>query len=123
MAALLNESLDRLRNGHAVEATIDELISDFRSRRMALTREEWQNWIAAEVRPHPLLGALYEDPFVRHSATRPRGYPGDAELLDYIYGNESVRPMIRKASELGRRLYAYSFASQAPLAVRNRRAL
>src|SRR5262249_43492412 len=56
-------------------------------------------------------------------ATRPRGYPGDAELLDYIYGSGSVQPKVEQSTALGKRLYAYSYQTAAPAAVRHRRTL
>src|SRR6185312_12533972 len=80
-------------------------------------------WVSQTARPHPLAEALQEDPFVRHSATRPRGYPGDAELLDFIYRSENVRPRVESASALGRKLYRYSIETPAPEAVRLRSCL
>lgn len=123
MKCLLDDSLRRLRGGEPVAGAVDPLINELHTARSSLTQNEWKNWIASEVQPHPLVEALREDPFVRHSATRPRGYPGDAELLDYIYGSTNVRQMVNQASDLGRRLYSYSYTTEAPVAVRNRRSL
>src|ERR1700690_218667 len=120
MNALLDETWHRLCNTEVVDAPVAGLISDLCSRRKNARPAEWRTWVEADVRRHPVYPLLLEDPFVRHAAVRPRGYPGDAELLDYIYGSGNVRPRIDGASTLGRRLYAYDRDTPAPAAVRNR---
>ncbi len=123
MRSQLNDTLADLQQPGGVNRMFGSLCGNLDKVRASLTAEEWREWIQTEMRPHPIYPVLLEDPFVKHSATRPRGYPGDAELLDYIYGSNNVRPQIERASDLGRRLYSYSYETAAPAAVRNRRTL
>lgn len=123
METQLADALLTLHQPGGVSPALGALSDELDRVRNSLTREEWRRWIETEVRPHRIYPVLLEDPFVRHSATRPRGYPGDAELLDYIYGSCNVRPHIERASGLGKRLYAYSSQTAPTRAVRHRRAL
>jgi extracellular factor (EF) 3-hydroxypalmitic acid methyl ester biosynthesis protein len=123
MFARFQEALQELREPAGVHRTLGWLSGEFDAIRRSLAPGEWRRWIDTELRPHPLYPVLLEDPFVHHSATRPRGYPGDAELLDFIYGSSNVQPKVDGASPLGKRLYAYSCQTAAPAAVRHRRAL
>ena len=120
MNNLLDEALRQLHNAETVETPVAGLISDLHSRRKTSGGADWRDFVESGIRRHEVYPLLLEDPFVRHAAIRPRGYPGDAELLDYIYGSGNVRPMIDGASQLGQRLYAYDRDTPAPAAVRNR---
>jgi len=123
MHARFNEALRELHTPGGVNRTLGSLSGEFDALRSSLGPGEWRRWIDRELRPHPLYPVLLEDPFVRHSATRPRGYPGDAELLDFIYGSSNVQPKVDGSTPLGKRLYGYSYQTAAPVAVRHRRAL
>jgi extracellular factor (EF) 3-hydroxypalmitic acid methyl ester biosynthesis protein len=63
----------------------------------ATSLKNWQTFIATSVDSHPLKAAFKEDPAVKRSIDQPRGYPGDAGLLDYYYGfskiNSNITPM------------------------------
>ena len=96
------------------------LVGELHKLRCSLPAHAWRQWAEVQVRGHALYPVLLEDPFVRHSAERPRGYPGDAELLDYIYESGNIRPALEQASDLGRRLYDYTHMAPAPAAVRSR---
>src|SRR6185503_14713070 len=72
-------------------------------------------------RRHPAMELLLQCPFSRHSFTRPRGYAGDALLIDYLYQEETVEPYIREAGTLGRMLCDMWVDTPAPAAVRERR--
>ncbi|GAA3285413.1 class I SAM-dependent methyltransferase [Streptomyces lavendulae] len=63
---------------------------------------------------------LNHDPVTRHSGMRPRGYPGDAELIDMVYGYGQLP---RETSCLGAAIYAYLCQSPGGRAVRRRRDL
>jgi hypothetical protein len=123
MDELLDRTMDSLRPDANVGPPLTRLIEDLDRRRSTTPAHEWRDWISTEVRRHPVYLALLEDPFVRHSATRPRGYPGDAELLDFIYRTQNVQPRVAAASPLGRKLYQYTTETPGPEAVRLRSAL
>src|SRR5215469_6781251 len=123
MYARFNEALRDLYEPGGVNRTLGSLSAELDAIRNSISGTEWRRWIDGELRAHPLYPVLLEDPFVHHSATRPRGYPGDAELLDYIYGSGNVQPKVDGSTPLGKRLYGYSYQTAAPVAVRHRRAL
>lgn len=72
----------------------------------------------ASLLQHRLHTVLLEDPFCARSFTRPRGYPGDAGLIDIIY--DKAAPVT--TSPLGRELFNITVHFQAPEGVRQRRA-
>jgi SAM-dependent methyltransferase len=120
MNTLFNETFDQLQREENVGAPVATLISALYQQRRTSPAGEWRELAQKEFRNHRVYPVLLEDPFVHHSAMRPRGYPGDAELLDYIYGCDNVRPMIERASDRGRRLHEFDRSTPAPAAVRNR---
>jgi extracellular factor (EF) 3-hydroxypalmitic acid methyl ester biosynthesis protein len=90
-----------------------------RERRSQLPREEW-SLFGEQARRHPLHRLLLESPFTRRAYEKPRGYAGDAGLMDLIYG---LPPGTGDLSPLGGRLYGYEFDSPCFQSVRTRRAL
>ena len=79
---------------------------------------EWRS-IGEQARQHPLHTLLLESPFTRRAYEKPRGYAGDAVLMDLIYG---VMPA-GDLSPLGGLLYGYEFDSPCFQSVRTRRAI
>ena len=71
----------------------------------------------ASLHRHALHGVLLQDPFTAHSASRPRGYPGDAGLIDLIYDMQPPAGV----SDLGREIFGVTIQFQAPEGVRQRR--
>jgi hypothetical protein len=74
-----------------------------------------------EVRRHSIFAQLLADPMTRQAFTKPRGYPGDADLIDFIYGSEVSGAGLNAASPAGRAVYAYNVETIASQGVRNRR--
>lgn len=72
---------------------------------------------------HPIARHFHEDPFTRWSFEKPRGYSGDAGLLDFIYRHPSKQAMLDAASPMGKAVNAFTSESPACVAVRERRDL
>ncbi|WP_088279825.1 class I SAM-dependent methyltransferase [Ideonella sp. A 288] len=91
--------------------------------RSATTRVEWR----ALTKTSPIIKGwrffLSLDPFTRWGLVKPRGYAGDATLLDFAYGHPSVQSHVEAAGPLGRLIYAETFAAQSSHSARDRIAL
>jgi hypothetical protein len=102
-----------------VDEGMAELIPALQAQRLELGDRAWAEF-AHLCLEHPLRQLLHEDPFTYRAFSKPRGYAGDAPLLDYIYGQEEgwQEP---EASEMGKSIFAWTTCSSACEAVRARR--
>jgi extracellular factor (EF) 3-hydroxypalmitic acid methyl ester biosynthesis protein len=66
---------------------------------------------------HPLHALLLEDPYSARAAAKPRGYAGDAELIDLAYNR--IAP--EGTTDLAMEMFQYSVGFPASEGVRNRR--
>lgn len=80
----LNGFMEKIERGHT-SSGVESLVSQLSQLRSRTNTDEWRRFIAEEARVHPIKTLLHTDPFTRHAYSKPRGYPGDAKLLDYIY--------------------------------------
>ncbi|MBN9682503.1 MULTISPECIES: class I SAM-dependent methyltransferase [unclassified Corallococcus] len=87
-------------------------------RRRRWSPEVWKRFCQELARKHPMRPFLHQCPFTRHAFERPRGYAGDAALIDYLY-------MDHAADELhaGREIYRYMHGQPSARSVRERREL
>ncbi|WNG42491.1 class I SAM-dependent methyltransferase [Archangium minus] len=81
-------------------------------------REEWTRFCLEIVRTHPLREVIHQCPYTRHGFEKPRGYAGDAVLIDYLY-EEHQGPL----SPMGRDIYHFLWNQSGPRSVRERREL
>ena len=109
-----DQALEMIERGNAAQA-VPMLVGKLFS--AANDSHSWPATRAALLR-HDLHNVLMEDPFCARSARRPRGYPGDAALIDIIYDKASPDPMTRR----GRELFDVTVKFQAAEGVRQRRA-
>ncbi len=70
---------------------------------------------------HPVAQLIRQCPFTRHAETKPRGYAGDAELIDYIYRHADRQAAVDRATQLGQLVLGHNLDAVAATAVRNRR--
>lgn len=92
------------------------LFNGLQALRASSQGDEWDAFRKA-LREHPVLARVHQDPMTRRSYEQPRGYAGDAVLLDYIY-------RLREPEEAGPEtlaIYDYAVGRAAARAVRHRR--
>ena len=109
-------------NAPRVHAVVDELTWQLRKMRRGVTDAEWKDSVLRS-RSHPLFRLLQEEPITRASFAKSRGYPGDAGLLDLIYGEPEANCIVAETSVLGRNLYQRNRDTPSCRAVRYRKAL
>jgi extracellular factor (EF) 3-hydroxypalmitic acid methyl ester biosynthesis protein len=105
-----------------VSSAMNDLMSGLWWLKSSLTPQAWRS-VAEQCVAHPVREVVHEDPFSSRSFHKPRGYAGDAVLIDYIYtrncrthGDEAVSPM-------GEKVFAFNRDTPACAAVRARRDL
>ncbi|QEG43012.1 class I SAM-dependent methyltransferase [Roseimaritima ulvae] len=123
LTALLDEVYEVLSAPGAdtvqVESGVDSLFRGLRSIRNEVSASQWQDMIQVG-RQHALCGLVHQDPFTSRAFNKPRGYAGDAVMMDYIYGREEHWPQ-PPATPLGQSIFNYTSAAPASAGVRERR--
>ena len=100
---------------------LEDLFEDLSLRR----EEDPDTWaeVAASCRQHPLRQLLHQDPFTYRAFSKPRGYAGDAVMMDYIYGLGEAGRASREATPMGRAIFSHMGTRPSAHAVRYRREL
>lgn len=99
--------------------TILELYAVLHLRRAQATAEQWSHCIEL-VRKHPIQKVMHEDAFTRRAFDKPRGYAGDAALLDHMYATEHFWSM-PEMSWVGQRIHRWTTLCSACEGVKSRR--
>lgn len=119
LALILSLARQRFDDGLETDAIIQRTNLDLHRLRSRLHPAVWQALVPV-AQNHPVREFFLQDPFTRWSFEKPRGYSGDAHLLDFIYGHPSVADEIAGGSELGQALYGSTRESLSSNAVRER---
>jgi len=116
---LLLDSVFAKFNQGRIDEGMNELLPGLQERRLR-GGKDWSQVVQACLK-HPLKEVLHQDPFTYRAFSKPRGYAGDAGLLDYVYGREEGWSPPEDTSELGRAIFEYTTRSAACEGVRARR--
>jgi extracellular factor (EF) 3-hydroxypalmitic acid methyl ester biosynthesis protein len=117
---LLDRVTAELKAGRIARA-LDELFDDLLARR-AEDPAAWPEF-ARQCLSHELREFMYADPFTYRAFSKPRGYAGDALMMDYIYGLGEAKEAASNATPIGRDIFSYMGDRPSARAVRFRRAL
>ncbi len=120
---ILDESYRYLENPETVNQGMDLLFDGLYTKRSESNKESWQHFCENVCLNHPIQALLHQDPLTLRSFSKPRGYPGDAVLLDFIYGHHSQKDELEKASPIGKAVNKYMVNRPAAESVRWRRQL
>jgi extracellular factor (EF) 3-hydroxypalmitic acid methyl ester biosynthesis protein len=120
LTAFLDGCHARLLEEDDLEPVLNALcdrLSDLQRRNGAL----WPAVVAA-CRAHAIHSSLLEDPFGARAFEQPRGYPGDAPLLDLIYRGDWRQSTNVPPTPLGARIFEAAMRRPESQAVRARKA-
>ena len=116
---LLNQVYGKLTEGK-VEEGMGPLFNGLQLRRQNSSDQEWAEFVSMCLH-HPIKELVHQDPFTKRAFSKPRGYAGDAVLLDYIYGREERWALPEGTSELGQQIFHFTTSATASEGVRARR--
>jgi extracellular factor (EF) 3-hydroxypalmitic acid methyl ester biosynthesis protein len=104
---------------------VNELMHDLSQKllnlRLNISVLDWKK-ITRLLRSQVLFTVLHEDPFTRRCFQKPRGYQGDAELIDSIYAADSCLVPLTDVSCVGKAIFNFTMHASSPTAVRIRMA-
>jgi SAM-dependent methyltransferase len=119
--ALLDQAYQALEGEQHVYEGMDRLYHGLAELRRRSEPEAWEAFCRVQCIGHPVRFLIHQDPLTERAFFKPRGYAGDAVLLDMFYGEEGVRPYVEEATPLGREIYGYTSAAMAATALRRRK--
>ncbi|MDY8107660.1 class I SAM-dependent methyltransferase [Fulvimarina sp. 2208YS6-2-32] len=120
VALLLEVTRQRLSVPGSERAAIATLFSELHKARARFAPSVWRDLVPM-IQGHPVAAIVHEDPFTHRSFEKPRGYSGDAGLLDFIYEHPSMAEEMNAATARGKAINAYTNKAPAAAAVRERR--
>jgi extracellular factor (EF) 3-hydroxypalmitic acid methyl ester biosynthesis protein len=114
------ETLSARSDDSYANQALDELFGALRERKLKSEPGDWTQFVQF-CRGHRLMGLLHRDPFTYRAYSKPRGYAGDAVMMDYIYGREEnwTPP---ECDAIGRQIFNFTTQAPASEGVRSRRA-
>ena len=116
---VIDRVYSKIKNVNQISEGMEELFSGLREIRLGSSENEWHEIVRTVLLSHPIKEIIDSDPITHRSFHKPRGYPGDAVLLDMIYFHPSIK--FKNVSEVGEKIYEYTSNEMAAKAVRYRK--
>lgn len=119
-AVISNIAMQRLAAGSNLAEAVRWFIGQLHDIRRKFGMAIWPSLIPY-IQAHPSAKIMQQCPFTRWSFEKPRGYSGDAGLIDFIYRHPAVAGEVAKSTRLGLDIFEYTINAPGPVAVRERR--
>lgn len=110
---------DLMTSMQAIEQELLITLYGLDNLRRTLPPDEWKMFCKTQTTNHPLHKLLLNDPYTRRAFEKPRGYSGDAVLLDYLFDYNS--PPDGKVNPIGEKIFYFITRSDPGEAVRYHR--
>lgn len=81
--ALLNSYEPRMQPGR-ITSSCAEFSEDLHRLRLKHGESAWKTEILPACRAHPIFHFFSSDPYTNRAISKPRGYAGDAVMLDFV---------------------------------------
>lgn len=114
------DGFERVLRGADTLGAMHALIAYLGDLRRGLQPDDWRTLAAEVINTHPIAQLVRQCPLTSHCADKPRGYAGDAELIDHIYGLGHATRAPHPATLAGR-IYAWNVNTPGCRAARRRR--
>lgn len=101
-------------------AALDAFVATLESVRASSTPEEWRARVTKERCLRHWRYFLAQDPYTRWGMMKPRGYPGDASLMDFAYQHPSIAAHVEHAGVVGKEIFDYTVAAPQSASARAR---
>lgn len=98
---LLEITAARLASADDALVVMGELCRGLNDIRLVTAAEEWAGCSKSRCLAHPLREIVHQDPYTLRAFEKPRGYAGDAVMLDFVYNG--VPP--EGTTVIGRRVF------------------
>jgi SAM-dependent methyltransferase len=116
----LDEYAQMLLDPETLTQGFRKLTTELGQLRATRSKEEWSDYVRA-FRDHFITTVLHQDPFTLRGFRKPRGYAGDAVLIDMIYGSGEGEHLLAKATSVGQQIYEVAMTVPTIQATRGRR--
>ncbi|MGX9143142.1 class I SAM-dependent methyltransferase [Mesorhizobium sp. 128a] len=120
LALILDLAYQAFARRKPAALTVHRLAGRLHKLRRQVAPAVWQKLVPL-AQQHRVAEYLIQDPFTRWSVEKPRGYSGDAGLLDIYYKHPTAADIVASSTSLGRQIYAYTSEAASSVAGRERR--
>jgi hypothetical protein len=103
----LADTADYLMSSGQLVKGLATLIEGLGEARETMPEQSWKEVSGYLRANHPVREKLYQDPLTWRALNKPRGYAGDAVMMDYIYGVHYGREAEVQASDTGRAIFRH----------------
>jgi hypothetical protein len=90
------------------------------SLRQRLDFSDWKHYVKTDSTCRRWRYFLSADPYTRWGLIKPKGYAGDATLMDFAYGHSSVREEISSSGSVGMAVYTLTSSAKQSESARQR---